>query len=237
MDRASQRRLDDAVFAGSADQSSLCAGAAPLGGEVRRRLGDSEFRRRIWHMAPGLLPIASWAYPHKDPLSPTFKWIAVGIIVGLATTLLARYRTVQREDERNGIGAVAGYAFSVLLTLLLFPSHAELGMAVLVVLAFGDGSATLGGLYFAGPKLPWNGIKSWSGTACFVLVGGPLASLAYLAESQPKADWQVALSCGMAAALAAAIVESLPVKLNDNIRVGVTSAVVLVAMHAWLVGL
>ena len=232
MDQIRHRRLDDRVLAATADQGQLIA---PIG--LRGRLGDSEFRRRVWHMAPGLLPILSWAIEHKDPLSITFKWIAVGIILGLAGLLLYRYKTVQREDERHGLSAVAGYAFSVLFTLLLFPAHAEIGMAVLVILAFGDGSATLGGMYFGGARLPWNRAKSWAGTACFVLIGGPLASLAYWAESQPKAEWLTALSCGMVAATMSAIIESLPVKINDNIRVGISSAICLVAMHAWLVGL
>jgi len=232
MDRFTQPRLDDQVLAATADRGQLMA---PLG--IRGRLGDSEFRRRVWHMAPGLLPILSWAIPHKDPLSITFKWIAVGIIVGLAGTLLYRYKTVQREDEKHGVSAVAGYAFSVLFTLLLFPAHAELGMAVLVVLAFGDGSATMGGIYFGGGRLPWNRAKSWAGTACFMLIGGPLASLAYWAESQPRVEWQTALCCGMVASSMSAIVESLPLKINDNIRVGVTAAICLVGMHAVLIGL
>ena len=63
-----------------------------------------------------------------------------------------------------------------------------------------------------------------------------MAALAYLAESQPTAPVLSAFICGAAAAVAAAIAESLPVKLNDNIRVGATAAVTVALMHGWIVG-
>lgn len=208
-------------------------GAAPL----LHRLSHAEMRRRIWHMFPGLLPIASWAYPHEDPLSPTFKWIAVTLIVGLGITVFLKFSSFVRKNETGRLGSVVGYAASVLLTLLLFPAHAELGMTVLVILAFGDGSATLAGLALGGPTLPWNPRKTWAGLLSFLAVGGPLAVLAYWAESQPHSTLVVALACGMTATIVAGIAESLPSRLNDNIRVGLAAAVTVVAIHSLTVGL
>ena len=200
-------------------------------------LSAKELKRRMWHMLPGLLPIASYIYPHKDPLSPTFQKIAAGLIVGIAALLLWRYKTIRRSDERTELAAVFGYSVSVLATLLLFPKHAELGMLVLCVLAFGDGMATTFGLLLCGPRLPWNRLKSWAGTLAFVGFGGYLSSLAYWAESQPRASWSIALTCGFAAAVVAAVAESLPSRVNDNVRVGIASAVTAVAAHAMVVGL
>ncbi len=205
--------------------------------ELPGHLSGKELKRRLWHMLPGLLPIASYIYPHKDPLSPTFQKISAGLIVGIATTLLWRFKTIRRTGERTELAAVFGYSVSVLATLLLFPKHAELGMLVLCVLAFGDGMATTCGLLFCGPRLPWNRDKSWAGTLAFVAFGGYLASLAYWAESQPRASWSIALTCGFAAAIVAAIAESLPSRVNDNVRVGIASAVTAVTTHAIVVGL
>lgn len=206
-------------------------------GELPGKLSVKECKRRLWHMSPGLLPIASYIYPHKDPLSPTFRAIAFGLIVGISALLLWRFKTIRRRDEQTELGAVLGYALSTLLTLFLFPKHAELGMLVLCVLAFGDGMATTCGLLFLGPCLPWNRQKTWAGSLGFVFFGGVTASLAYWAESQPQAlTWQ-ALTCGFAAAVVAAIAESLPSRINDNVRVGVASAVTAVATHALVVGL
>lgn len=205
--------------------------------ELPGHLSVKELKRRLWHMLPGLLPIASYIYPHKDPLSPTFQKIAAGLIVGIAALLLWRYKTIRRTGEQSELAAVFGYSVSVLATLLLFPKHAELGMLVLCVLAFGDGMATTIGLLLRGPRLPWNQDKSWAGTLAFVGFGGYLASLAYWAESQPRANWSIALTCGFTAAIVAAIAESLPSRVNDNVRVGIASAVTAVTTHAMFVGL
>lgn len=207
------------------------------------RLGENELKRRLWHMSPGLLPFLLWPIPHADPISPTLRGIMVTIIVGLGIAIFVQFRRIARNGEYSDrLAAVAGYAGSVLLMLLLFPNQAELGLTVLAVLAFGDGSATLGGKLLGGPKLPWNDEKTISGFACFVLVGVPMASIIYWGETHnleaqgPPASWVTALICGGAAAIAAAIVESLPSVINDNIRVGVTAAVVVVAAHGATVG-
>ena len=205
--------------------------------ELPGSLSTMELKRRLWHMLPGLLPIASYIYPHKDPLSATFQKIAAGLIVGIAALLLWRYKTIRRTGEQAELSAVLGYSVSILATLLLFPKHAELGMLVLCVLAFGDGMATTIGLLLRGPRLPWNREKSWAGMLAFVGFGGYLASLAYWAESQPRASWSIALTCGFAAAVVAAVAESLPSRVNDNVRVGIASAVTAVATHAMVVGL
>lgn len=201
------------------------------------RLSPRELRRRIWHMAPGFLAILSWAVPHDDPVSPTFQVIAVTIIVGLSAILALRYASVARHNERHGLSGILGYACSILTTLLLFPAHEELAMTVLAVLAFGDGSATLGGIAFRGPPLPWNAAKTWAGSASFLIIGAPVASLVYWAIAEPSVSLVTAALCGSTAAFVAAVAESLPFKLNDNIRVGFAAAVTVVLMHALFVGL
>ena len=205
--------------------------------ELPGSISFPELKRRLWHMSPGLLPIASYIYPHKDPLSPTFQAIAFGVMVTITASLLWRYKSIRRAGEQTELSAVFGYAWSTLLTLLLFPWHAELGMLVLAVLAFGDGMATTCGLLLRGPRLPWNPEKTWTGTFAFVGFGGSLSSLAYWAESQPQASWSASLLCGFSAAMIAAVAESLPSRINDNIRVGIASAVTAVTVHAVVVGL
>lgn len=205
--------------------------------ELPGHLSATEVKRRLWHMSPGLLPIASYIYPHKDPLSPTFQKIAAGLIIGITALLLWRYKTIRRAGEQSELAAVFGYSVSVLATLLLLPKHAELGMLVLCVLAFGDGMATTCGLLLRGPAIPWNRAKSWAGSLAFVGFGGYSASLAYWAESQPRADWPIALTCGFSAAVVAAFAESLPSRVNDNVRVGLSAAVTAIATHACIVGL
>ncbi len=215
------------------DRPAVSRGLLKLPGSISLR----EFKRRLWHMSPGLLPIVSYTVPHSDPLGPIFKTVALSIMVAITTSLLLQFKTVRRAGESAGLGAVYGYAFSTILMLLLFPGHAELGMLVLCVLAFGDGMATTCGLLFQGPRLPWNPQKTWTGTCAFVTFGGAVSSLAYWAESRPQASLQSAMICGFSAAMIAALAESLPSRINDNIRVGVASAVTALTAHAVVVGL
>ena len=199
-------------------------------------ISAKELKRRMWHMLPGLLPVLSWIVPHKDPLSPTFKGIAGCIVVGLSVALLSRFHTILRTDEHNPLAAVFGYAGAVLMTLILFPAHAELGMTVLVILAFGDGSATLGGILLRGPTLPWNSTKTWAGLFCFLLIGAPLASLAYWAEAQPVVGVGAAVVCGCSAAIVAALFESIDSRWNDNIRVGLAASITVAIAHGIFIG-
>lgn len=202
------------------------------------RIGPAELRRREWHMLPGFLAFAAWAYPHRDPLSPTFLGIALVLVGAISISLLRNFQSIIRDDDdERGIAATAGYALSVLLPLLLLPAHAELAMTVLAVLAFGDGSATVFGLLFGRRKLPWNPDKSWAGTIGFLAVGIPVAALFYWGEAQPLVSWRIAFVCGTAATCAGALVESLPSRINDNIRVGGAAIAAVIVAHACLVGL
>jgi dolichol kinase len=215
-------------------------------GIFRERLGAQETRRRLLHATTGLLPFVLWVVPHDPPSSVRFLSIIGGLIVTLAAVAYYQFGRVLRTAERGRdvMGAVFGYATVVLVTMLLCPRHVELAFAALAVLAFGDGSATLGGLLMRGRRLPWNPRKSIFGTLCFVLVATPLAALIYWGQAHdayetaavPHVGFRMALLGALAAAGAAALVESLPVKSNDNLRVGTTAAVVLVMFQYLVVG-
>jgi len=203
-----------------------------------RPLTYRELKRRFWHMAPGLLPFVLQWFPHRDPISPTLQWIIVGCCVVIGGRILLGFRQIQRQGEGAGVAAVAGYALSVLLMALAYPGDLELSLAVLSILAFGDGSATLCGLMFRGPRLPWNRAKSWSGLVAFVGIGCLMTAWIYRGETHnPEAltagvSFGVALSLTAPAVLAAAIAESIPSRINDNIRVGLVAAISLILLHA-----
>lgn len=210
---------------------------------LRQRIGVTELRRRLWHISPGLLPFALWPISHADPISPTLQWIMVALIGVLALHILVRYQRIARvgrPDHRTG--PVIGYAGSVLAALILLPGQAEIGLTVLAILAFGDGFATLGGMLLRGPKLPWNPAKSWSGMQCFMWVGGLMGAVIYWGESHnlealaPGVSWAQALACGMSAALIAAIAESIPTQIDDNLRVGVSALATLIVLHTYVFG-
>jgi dolichol kinase len=203
---------------------------------VARRLTPHEWRRRLVHMSPGLLAASLRLVPHSDPLG-WFSQVFLVVVIGAAAWFsMSRAKQCERSGQRGWSVSVLSYAAITLGLLLAFPGQPEIGMAVTMIIAFGDGSATMAGLIFGGPKLPWNHHKSWTGLAAFMLCSIPLASLIYWSEAHPGVSFALALGCVAPAVVVAAVAESLPVRLNDNIRVGATSGLTILLTNAMFVG-
>lgn len=200
------------------------------------RLGMAEFRRRLLHMLPGLLPCLLWVIPHQDPWGPLLINITVMISVTIIMVAMLRARTFARPGEEQWARAVAGYGLPVLATIFLLPGRSELGLMTLGIMALGDGSAALGGLAFGGRRLPWNRRKTWTGILCFVVVATVMSSLYYWMEARPGVPFPTALAIAGVASLAGAFVESLPIRSHDNLRVGTTAALTGLFMHMALLG-
>lgn len=199
------------------------------------RMGETEFRRRLFHMSPALLPVGLPFIPHPDIWGP----ILLGLIIvssAIALTIAVTFgHLLTRRGEQNWMHAVVGYLVPVVAGLLLLPGRAELGLMTLQIIALGDGSATFGGLMLGGRRLPWNRRKTWSGLFCFTVVGTLAATYMYWGESRPTVPVVTSFLICATAALCAAIVESLPIRSNDNFRVGTTALVVGLAMSTFLV--
>lgn len=205
------------------------------------RLTSKERRRRFWHMLPGFLPLILWAIPHADPLSPILRTVLIAVSAIIGISIFAKYRKIARSEDNGRTMSVLGYAGSVLLTLMLFPADIELGFTVLAILAFGDGTATLAGRLLRGPCLPWNRQKTWAGFCGFLLVGIPAATIIFWGETQnleaqtPGVSLQIAAIYAIIATTLAAIAESVPSRINDNFRVGITAAITLATLHFFVI--
>lgn len=190
-----------------------------------------EILRKLLHISPGLLAFLLPLLPHEKPLPPQGLFEVTLITAILTGIYIAARRIVARPGETDFYVTTLSYPIAVLATLFAFPGAPELAVIVVVVIAFGDGSAYLGGKCIGGPKLPWNPEKTWAGTLSFLAVAGPLASLAYFGEAGTETPWLLAIACGCGAAFFSAIAESLPTQLSDNVRVGVTAAVTASLIH------
>jgi dolichol kinase len=206
-------------------------------------LERQELRRRFWHIAPGLLPLGLWFFPHRDPLSPILQTILALVVTGFGLNAFIRYRKIARAEDRQKLASVLGYTGGIFVPLVLFPGDVEIALSFLTLIAFGDGFATLGGMLIGGARLPWNAQKTWSGFACFLLAGVPMTSLVYWGEiafnpeSQPdRLPFGTCLLVAGSGVLAAALAESLPSRVNDNIRIAVAGVATMALMHGWLVG-
>ena len=161
----------------------------------------------------------------------TLRWlpwpvVAIVCVGAVASNWLLLHRIVGTRVARHERGYDAGivlYPAMVLLIVLLFREQRVVIGVAWVVLAFGDGFATLIGKSVRGPSLPWNADKTWSGFGGFIAFGFVAAMFIF--------DW-LAFEPAMlppvaivgTVVLVSAIAESLRTHINDNIVVTLTAA-------------
>lgn len=128
-----------------------------------------------------------------------------------------RKRTAAGFDADVHTGILI-YPLSVLALILFYPRHMEIAAGAWAIMALGDGAAGLVGASLAGPPLPWNRAKTWSGFLAFV-VAGTAGAYALMRWVQPALAPERVVLVAAAAAVAGALVESLPIGLDDNVSV------------------
>ncbi len=141
------------------------------------------------------------------------------------------------DDVRGFPLGILLYPLSVLLLTLIFPSRLDIAAAAWAILAFGDGAATLVGRRSeeTSGRLPWNRDKSVAGTLAFIVcgsVGGVALAWWVRPAIAPLPTFAFAIVAPIAAAVIAAMVETIPVRMDDNISVPVAAGAVL-----WLASL
>src|SRR5262245_4031590 len=162
------------------------------------------------------------------------------------------YRPV--DEARGFPVGILLYPLSVLLLTLIFPSRPDITAAAWGILAFGDGAATLVGRRVSRltgenaenaetkdfsaalarsavkrgrGRLPWCPDKSVAGMLAFIVFGGlGGVALALWTRSAvvPVPALSFTIGAVLAAAIAAAFVETIPVRLDDNLSVPASAA-------------
>ncbi len=188
-------------------------------------LTRGELARKVVHMGVGLI---AFGLRFLGPF-----WSAVAAAAALVSNLflLPRIggRRLWREAEvaaGSSIGNIL-YPLSVLLLILIFWQRLEVAAAAWGILAFGDGMASVAGMALGREKLPWNPRKSWVGTGAYVICGALAAAALLLWTAPGRYSLAFALAAGFGAALLAALLESLPQGLDDNLGVPLVSALFL----------
>lgn len=149
------------------------------------------------------------------------------IVVFLVPKFKVKSHLYRFTEQRYSRGAIL-YFLTLLVLTLIFPL--EIVAASWAILALGDGMATLIGKNFKAKELPWNKDKSYYGSLAFIIFG-TIGAFILLKWMLPTMSGRLAISLGLKTSFVAAIVESLPWKIDDNVTVAVTSAVVL----SWLI--
>lgn len=126
------------------------------------------------------------------------------MIVGIRIPGLEQWiKNVGREGEIPGEGAMYN-ALGILFALGLLRSDCIAAIATIMILALGDGLATWVGTIYGKHKLPWNSRKTFEGSIGFVV--GAMCALLVLP-----------LPITVVVVIIAAVVETLPIRLNDNL--------------------
>jgi uncharacterized protein (TIGR00297 family) len=160
--------------------------------------------------------------------------ILAATAVGFNMWLLKRVTRgrLHRPTESNGAlpTGIVFYPTAVLLLLLFIPSRPDIVAAAWGILAAGDGAATLVGRRWKGARIPWNRDKSVGGTIAFILAGGAAGSfLAWWCRPAiiPPPFEAFSIFAPLVAAIAAAGVETVPIRLDDNLSVPAIAALVM----------
>src|SRR5437762_4905505 len=103
-------------------------------------------------------------------------WRVAALVAAAAVLMnwLLLHRLVGKRVARHERGYDAGivlYPAAVLALILIFNWHIELAAVAWIIMAFGDGFATLLGRAFPLARLPWNAEKSVGGSLAFLVFG------------------------------------------------------------------
>ncbi len=176
----------------------------------------NERLRQVVHIAIGFLAI-------------TLQWLPWRVAAAIAAAAaignwLVLHRVVGKRIARHERGYDEGlvlYPLMVCGLILMFNWHIALAAVAWVILAFGDGVATLVGRAVPIAPLPWNRAKSWGGSMGFIVAAGAGAlGIAYFFGAPD-------VGVVVAAVVVAAAVESMPLGLNDNFTVPAAAAATL----------
>jgi uncharacterized protein (TIGR00297 family) len=191
----------------------------------------SEERRQIVHIAMGgfallLRMLTWWQAAVMAAAACAFNALLLPRLGGQAL-----YRP---SDIARGfpIGILL-YPIVVLGLILVFRTRLDLAAAAWGILAAGDGAATLVGRNVRSPRIPWNHEKTVAGTIAFILCGGVAAVFLEIwtaAAMNPMPRWPFLIGAPLAAVVVAALVETSPIRLDDNVTVAGAAALVLWAL-------
>lgn len=191
----------------------------------------SEDTRQSVHIAMGgfalMLPyLPWWTAVLLASLAVAFNVFALQKLLGLQL-----FRPGERM-RRLSSGFVL-YPLVVLGLLFVFGSRLDIVAAAWGILAAGDGMATIVGRRYPIRPISWNPSKSLGGSLALAIFGGAAGVfLAWWCRDTvvpPAYSW-FPIVAPILAAVAAAAVETIPIRLDDNVSVTATAAAVLWAV-------
>ncbi len=175
-----------------------------------------EIDRDLFELTLGIIVIAAILVFPEHYIGIIALLILLGYIFNsyiydLNNSFTSAFHKLERRSDIYGFGALT-LAFGTML-ILSFATEAIYAVFFLIILFFSDSAATIFGIKFNRLKLPYNRRKTLSGTFAFFAIGsifgylllGPIAILI---------------------SFVLAVVESLPIKMDDNITLSIASILI-----------
>jgi len=169
-----------------------------------------------------LLPFLSWPQAAGCALLALLFNVLIlprmGVDLGKRPGSAGDAAATERQPAANPWTGIVIYPMSVLLLILLYRHSLHVVGAVWAIMALGDGTAGVVGERLGGRALPYNREKTWAGFLAFVVAGttGAYVLSRWIA---PSVSAEKTLLVSTATAVVGALVESLPIRLDDNVSV------------------
>ena len=138
--------------------------------------------------------------------------------------LLPRYAPGLFRPGESRLGGVFFYPLAIATLVLLYPTRFEIVVGAWALLAIGDALSTIVGQSQPISALPWNPSKSVGGSLAFIILGALSCCVLMVWTAPTLGDSPRILLICLAGATIAAMVESLPVRMDDNLLVPFTAA-------------
>jgi len=181
-----------------------------------------KLKRELFRTFVGVSVIAYGT--HNKPLLMIFWGLAFLLLLSVRKKSIAFREIAEKTEKKSGfLSGIVLYMLMVGLTIIIFPLW--IAGCCLVNLSFADGLASMIGQRLGKIKLPWNKDKSWPGTLTFIAVSFLACFLVINYLNPMSASRMIALS--LLASIVPGIIESLPVKIDDNITVPLITGIIL----------
>ncbi|KAF8769223.1 hypothetical protein HU200_006727 [Digitaria exilis] len=206
---------------------------------TERRLLEKSLSRKIVHVLSGILFMASWPlYSNSTgaryfaavvPFLNSMRLLTYGLRIYTDEALV---KSVSREGKPEELlRGPLYYVLVLLFSVLVFWRESPIGIVSLSMMSGGDGFADIVGRRYGSVKLPFNEKKSWAGSISMFISGFMVSAIMLFYFSSfgyIHVSWEEAFGKLAFVALAATIVECIPVTdvVDDNISVPLATMLV-----------
>ncbi len=189
----------------------------------------SEDKRKILHILMGLFALLLRWLPWQIALLCALA----ALINNLTLLRWVGEKTLFREKEKKGVGGIIFYPISVFLLILIFRNSLHIASAGWGMMAFGDGIATLTGIYFGKKKLPWNKEKSWVGLFSSLIFGylSMVFLIWWVGTRYGSLNSYLLFVAPAIVAIFASFIETMEIGLDDNLTIPLFSGIFLYYLY------